>query len=929
MHAARHHRHSFARLGALATFALAAWWVTLAAQPPEVEDPGGKIKKRIVVDDPEPRPRVQGGGTGNPPNVRLDELVIAAEQAKLPAIRDTLLKYAVPFDRLSDNKGGVNRIKPIPLHRDDTFPKEFGIADLNADGSPRDFRQVSLAEVKRFDFFEELALAEADLLLKMKPLGSGTAPEGLTADVQMAVAEKLLTAALRYHDFARDSTPPIRSGKTWDKVRKQLVERLRKVRVDGLDRATTAGDWNAARELGTKLLASYPNDPEIIRSVAVARVTEAELLVKSKTHSDKVRARELLDEIIPKLPGNTGDRARQMRKELAAEAVRLYERATLLQKNGNLLEARKDAEAAYDLDPSLPKLRDLLRDLGAGYAVLHVGVRRFPEQMSPATARFDSERQAVELLFEGLLEELPEEIPDGRGGVTLGGVRYRPAAGLGAPLVVSGGRDLLMRQFEGDGGFTVHDVVETVRLLQTHPELWVSAGLPWLQGLPAPGTGGTLRVEFRHGHPDPRSLLTFKILPGRMLAQKNRTLDDPEFALKPFGGGPYRTHAVTKVTGYDNREMIFVDNPDYRRWKDREGLPRSREVRLIEFPATTEPGDVKKYLDPLSAFRDGRLHLIPDLTPDEVKKFLTQGNEFSGKGRMVATANTRRVNILAVNHRRPAFQSRDLRRGIAHAIDREAILNELNGDLRAEYRRISAPMSGPYPPTSWATAKGPGGVVVPLLNRGEAQVRLRRYLNAPGARVDFSLSFAKDDPRAKIACERIREQIDTLLKDAPTKLNITLDPLAPDELYRRVCVEARFDLAYMPFDYPDDWHPLGLSAFLDSAAHERGGRNYCGYLAPNANADLDDRRLGTELQALQQHRDFSGHLVPRGAEIHKLFDECMPFVPLWQLDRLMLVHNNLRIHLEEGGRDSSAEVLNPTVLFQGVARWRVITPGGG
>lgn len=904
-------RSRFPRAAAAAAFVLAAAFVAMAGQqPPEVEDPKAKppikkvvtededpkgtIKKKVTVDDP----GAPAKAPGNTPDVRLDELVQAAELAKAPALKDLFTRYAVPFDRLTDSKG-AGRIKPIPLYRNDKFPKEFGVTDLGPDGQPKENRSVGIVEVKKFEYFEELALAEADQLLKQKS-------PAISADDQLAAAEKLLAAALRYHDYARDRN--IRRGKGWDDVRNPLAAKLRDVRVQQLERATTVGDWQKAREFGTRLMNAYPRDNEIAQKVAVARVAEAELLMKSKDHADHVRARILLDEYLAKFPGGGGEQVRKLREQLKQEAVNLYNKAVLLQKNGNLVEARREAEYAAELDPTVDGLRKLMQDLGAGWSVLNVGVRRFPEKMSPATARHDSEKQAVELLFEGLLEE----IPDGRGGY-----RYRPAAALAPPVVIPAGRDLVIRQSEA---LDAHDVVETVRLLRGRPDLWSAVSLPWLDDLPAPARGDALRIAFRHGHPDPRALLTFKLLPGRWFSQRGRKVDDAEFSAQPFGTGPYRIYSFGRVVGTDAREIVFADNPDYRRWKDREGQPRIREVRLIE--ATKLP-------DAIDFFRQGRLHMLPDLTPDEITRILSMGNEITGRAQIVTSTNPRRVQLLAVNHRRPAFQDRDLRRGLSQVIDREGILLDVFRSLRPEHRRLTAAMTGPFPPASWATLRGPAGQPVPLLDRAGGMVRLKNYLRQPGVRTEFSLAYPKDDPNAAAVCEKIKGQLDELFKDAAggPRITLNLEPLDPDELFKRVNEEFRFDLAYLPLDYPDDWYPYGLAAFLDPAAAERGGRNVTGYLAPGTNPTGEDRNLGGELQSLLQHRDYGGEIVQRTANIHRLFNDLVPFIPLWQLDRHMLVHNSVKVHVDDLSVPVGAEVLNQTLLFQGVARWRVVRPG--
>ncbi|MDB5307880.1 MAG: extracellular solute-binding protein [Gemmataceae bacterium] len=932
-----HPGYNFARLAVFAGFALAAGLVALAAQPPEVEDPKAKtpskkvvvededpkgaVKKKVVVDDPDPKPKpTPAGGAepagGNTPDARLDELARAADEATHPAAKAMLARFVVPFDRLVEVKGQA-RVKPIPLFRGDRFPRQFGVNEFDAANRPKELRNVTHAEVRQVDYFEEMVAAEVERWLKQKPFGTGPGPDDLTADDQLAAAEQLLAAAVRFHDYARTHPYPdgqiaIRSGKLWDDPRRPLVDRLKDVRLRQLQRAVAGADWQRARQLGTKLMVAYPKDTGVAKEVAVARVAEAELLMKAGSHADRVKARELLDEFESRFPGGGGDAARRLRKDLTLEAVRQYERAKLHKSAGNSVEARNDLDRAEALDPTIAGLRDLKRELGSGYPVLYVGVRTFPERMSPATARFDSERQAVELLFEGLLEE----VPDGTGGA-----RYRLGAALGFPTVVPGGRDVLIRQIPrqagGIDGFDAHDVVETVKLLRTRPELEIAAGLSWLDDLPAPTGDGSLRVAFRQGHPDPRSLVSFKLLPGRWLAERGKKVDDTGFAERPFGTGPFRLHAVPVTGAANQRQLVFVDNPGYGRWRDRVGRPHLREIRFVEAAGLN---------DFLDDFRRGRLHILPDLTPSEMTRALSQGGaELGGKGIVVTAATNRRVHILALNHRRPAIQNGDLRRGIAAAIDREGILNEVFRTDRPEHRRFTAPMSGPFPPAAWATPRTPAGQQIPLLNRDEALVRLRRYLESPGATPELRLAYPAGDAQAAAACDRIKNHVESLFKDAADgrKITLILDPIEPRKLLLQTREEFRFDLAYMPYDYPDDWYPFGLASFLDPATAGRDGRNYTGFLSAGTNPDAEGRALGGELAGLVEHRDFAGQIAPRAGRIHKLFNEAVPFVPLWQLDRHMLVHTGLKVFVDDAVDPSPPQLLNPTVLFHNVARWRL------
>jgi len=919
------------RLGfALAGFLFAAGVVALGGQPPEVEDPKAKVKKKvgveeedpkgtvkkkIVVDDPdppEPKTNVPKTPAGTPPDQRLEELDAAAAEAKHPAVRALLLGFATPFDRLTEKSDSTARIKPIHLlWGKDAFPKgaAFPVTPLDGTGKPLDTKQVAVADIKKLDAYENVILAEVDTWLKRKPLGTAAGPDDLSAEDQLAAAERILAAANRFHEFARENA--IRKGKSWDDVRKPLADKLLEVRQKQLQRAVLGQDWQRARQFGTKLLLAYPKDPNIAREVAVARVAEAELLMKSNSHADRVKARELLDEFESRFPGAGGEPARLIRRELNSEALRLFERAKSQKAGGNAVEARNELDRAEALDPTIPGLREMKREIGSGYPVLYVGARAFPEKLSPATAQFDSEKQIVELLFEGILEE----VPDGAGGI-----RYRTGAALDFPILIPGGRELSLRQApraaNGTEGLDAHDVVETIKLLRLRPELPVSASLPWLDQLPTPLGSGSIRLNFKFGHPDPRALLTFKVLPGRYLAEKGKRMDDQEFALRPFGTGPYRVHTLGGLPGTAPRELVLIDSAAYGRSRDRAGQPHLREIRFVEVP---------KLLDVFDEFRRGKIHILPELSIDELKKALDQGGAaLGGRGQVVTASTNRRVHLLAVNHRRTAMQNLDLRKGFSLAIDRDEILNELfMRGVPQQHRRLTSAMSGPFPPNSWATVKAPGGLQVPLVNRVDAALRLKRYLDIPGAKAEFDLAFTTGDPHAQAVCIKIKEHIESLTKDAPRKLTIKLQPLEPRELHRVVFGEHRYDLAYVPYDFPDDWHPLALASMLDPGAASTGGRNFTEYLAPGTNPQPADRDLGSELAAIQEYRDFANQILPRAKRIHQLFNDTVPFIPLWQLDRHMLVNNGLRVYVDDAVETSPYHVLNPSILFHNVGRWRL------
>ena len=303
--------------------------------------------------------------------------------------------------------------------------------------------------------------------------------------------------------------------------------------------------------------------------------------------------------------------------------------------------------------------------------------------------------------------------------------------------------------------------------------------------------------------------------------------------------------------------MIFIDNPAYGRWRDRTGLPHLREIRMVE---------VAK-LDPVAAFREDKLHILTDVPTQDLEKYTAPGSGLVGKVQVVTSTSNRRVHILAVNLTRPYLQGKAIRQGLSMAIDRDDVLREV---FRAGKPDFHKPMTGPFPPNSWAGPKS--NAAVPLVNRDLAVAKLKEYLADAGAKTDFVLSYPDDDPRAAAACARIKTQIESLLRDSPRKLIINLEGVPMRDLLVRVQDEHRYDLAYVPFDYPDDWHPFALGAVLDPAAAVRGGRNWFSFLTIGTNPQADDQQLGQVLNVLRQHRD-PGKLTQQAAEANKLFND--------------------------------------------------------
>jgi ABC-type transport system substrate-binding protein len=839
--------------------------------------------------------------------VKLPDLAREAAIAKSPALKEFYERFTVAADRVTLGLSKPVRVTPLPLlWGKDKFPPEFGIVPVSDDDAVQEARNVAVKKVGGIETFEALAVEEVTKLLALKAVAGGEAPPPLRE--RLEASEKVLVAVLLFHLSAREENR--RRGKSWDAVKAAVSEKLGDVRLGRVRAAGTDRNWAALKDLTRKYAELYTAAPKYLEPVLAARLLEAADLVKSDALADLVRSRELLTEYEARFPGSTNGVAAVVRKGLNDKSKKMIDDAQRVFAN-NKTEARNILSSVEKIDPANGNLRSMQQEMKLGYPVLAVGTRRMPEFMSPSLARFDSEHQVVELLFDGILDAVPEEAT---------GARYLPNLTTDRGSVGAGLREYrLIGNVEWSGAkpdapgslFTAADVAGTLRLMRQKPWVPGSEAATWFDD-PGfdPADPGRLRVRFKLGHLDPRSLLTMKILPAGRLLEMNKPLDDPDFARQPFGSGPYRLVPIHRTATEAPKEVILLANPAYARRPGHLGQPFIREIRLVDATLSTDlPAD----------FRADRLHVLTDVPSKDLVKF-SADNNLGGRVKTVTVADPHRVHILAINHRRPGLQSTDVRKGILHAIDRERVLADVFRP--ATMPEVHKPLTGPYPPASWAVPKPLGGTP-PLYNRDLATARFRAYLATPTATPTLSLVYPNDDEQAKAACERMKLMIESPTSADQRKITVLLEPLPPRALLQRVEEEARFDLAYLPFDYRDPWYPIALGNALDPAAVGKHGRNLYGYLAPGTTPSPEDNRLSQTLAECRLHRDFGGKLTELTHRSHQQFLDAVPFVPLWQLDRHIVLSTAVKLAYEGQVEDGNPRLLDPTRLFPSIGRWRV------
>jgi ABC-type oligopeptide transport system substrate-binding subunit len=647
-------------------------------------------------------------------------------------------------------------------------------------------------------------------------------------------------------------------------LRKQLLD----VSLEQLNELTAAKDWDQAFALGRRLYDSY-NDPA--DKAKIARPL-AELLKRAVTdlsaNDEKLReARQRLQQFQQQF----GDRPEvaAVGNSLKEQAESLFEQAKRLAGDkATLTQAQELLKQAEETWPNLPGLRELRLKLSLEYPILRVGVRELPRYLSPARAWTDSELRGVELLFEGLVKQHPD---------AAGVMRYEAGLAEGRPQVIQQGRRFHLPrngQWSNNKPVTSNDVRNTVKLLKEGQGTGRSA--EWGKLLDSVTVGGdpyTVDLTLTQGFLDPLAPMTFKVLP-----QHVPDVDGEQFALHPVSSGPFR-YLGPKTEG-GRPYAAFEINPSYGSRQDKSGRPSIREVRFF------------RYTDAAKEFELGHLDLALDLTAEEAAKLRAVPRLRVDLPR--PGAPNRRVYFLALNQRRALLANPKLRRALAFAINREKLLDDhFRGGLK-----VHKAINGPYPAGSWACnpelKKDRNKDSLDLCDEARAKALAQEALSELGQPAPrLTLLFPDGDARLRKALEALRDQV-----RSATGVQLELQAKEPHQLREEVEVANSYDLAYYHYDFPDETY--WLKPLLGSPGGSR--ENYLGAQGGPALNQLQEAMARRHFADVRKHTWLA----------HEQLLQEMPLVPLWQLDPLAALSEDLE-----------AVPFDPLLVFTDVDRWAV------
>lgn len=672
----------------------------------------------------------------------------------------------------------------------------------------------------------------------------------------------LLTIAIGEHDSACARLQ--REGEAWDEFRFQLAQALFRLEISRVKLHFDGGQTQQAiaacdRLLQQRQLGAGPRK-------LIWRLFDEMLLapaVDAARTGDHVRARDALNAFVERYPSQPSSRSNQIRETLGAAAQKVVDRA-VADKNPKLLDT------AAQIWPHVESLEELRSQMLQEYPVLYCAYGTLPKSFSPLSARTPVERHATGLLFESLVRW-----QDG----AKAGSHYVSDLARTRPLPLARGREFrLPRTHWSDSDVatphycTTEDVLWTVRLMKkTKPS---GFSLAWSR-LVKDVTAAESRVSdpFRvsifleNDHWQPLSLMDFPILPKSSFPSCGESDEElTSFEEQPVGTGPY----VLRDAGGDGKSVRFVANPFYRN----HGRPYVREIQFHQMAA----------IEARDAFLRGDVHLIHDVSPTHVVELI-------GQGEKVVKLPTRSIHFLAPNHRRPQLRNTDLRLAIAHAIEREKILdaNYRPGSARNDH----AALNGPFPTRSWAFNGD-----VPEYSSGSAATFVTKAKQKLGSIPKLRLVYPDRNQETGQACAEIKRQLEAV------GIGIELQPVEPNAFVQRIVEQHNYDLAYWRHDFKDETY--WLWPMLNPSDAESGGSNFMGYIPDPQLRDLFSRVLDHKM--FRTIRDATH-------EIHEYLSKEAVVIPLWELDTYVAI-----------SKDVEDTKFSARSLFEDVESWKLRVP---
>jgi peptide/nickel transport system substrate-binding protein len=324
--------------------------------------------------------------------------------------------------------------------------------------------------------------------------------------------------------------------------------------------------------------------------------------------------------------------------------------------------------------------------------------------------------------------------------------------------------------------------------------------------------------------------------------------DDLEGNRPPWqkGSGPFRFDSWTQ-----NQEIRLKANPGYFG-----GAPRLNEIRF-----RIVPDDTVRTLE----LRKGTIHLLQNDIEPEVLRALEKETRFTVQKRQGTN-----YAYLGFNLKDPILRSRKVRQAIAHAIDRNAIIEHLLGGL-------AVPATGVLCPQNWAYE--------PAVDTYEYDSEAARRLldeagyedpDGPGPAMRFALTYKTSQNELR---RRIGEAIQGFLGEVGIEVSMRSYEWGTFFSDIRKGNFQLYTLTWVGITDPDIFTYLFHSRSLPPDGANRGS-----YLNPEVDRLIEQGRV---LGSRQERKEVYGL-------IQKTLAKDLPYVSLWNEVNVVVMDRRIR-----------------------------------
>jgi ABC-type transport system substrate-binding protein len=751
------------------------------------------------------------------------------------------------FDRLQMKDGSVLFIKPIwtteqklprPPSRTQFFEVKYSLWDADADAKGR--IGIPTRNIEKITLWETMALETVDSLSKAE---------------RFEDAQFLLDEIQRFNpDWRTGAYQENMEGKMRGRWLREQKNELMVAQAKTFCQAKPeTQQFQNGLAMLTSLSQTAPNTDGLAAAIEDVCLPLASEFYRTQRYP---QMRELLGRVLAVAPKS--DDALKLQATIDRDVQRLMLEAGAALKNGNGRDATNKALDALQIAPDNTQLRQQVQSILGAYQILKIAAYEEAVALDPFNAQQMLERQLQPMLFDRLVE------------ANESGLRF-----ANGPLVE--------KSHPIPGFRTLEDGVHAIEY-----EFSLKRNLRWADGTPlsAADVAGTIhglrnpkgaaydpelarllidvevRSPFRFSlltrqHPFPESLFTFPVVPDSLTVRLPER-GDPSSS-SPLGSGPF---VVADPAG-PATALRLVANPEFRAAD--KGQPYVRE---IEFPRYQKKGEGHAEEDLLKR----RIHMISDPSPMQLVRLQNASQEFQTRPLLSDS-----VWILAINHRHPLLQKRDVRRAILLAIDREAILKQwFSGGAKQSGHTV---VTGPFPPHSNACDPKIKPVKSePVVARDIMKAVVTEQLPT------LTLKYPAADLTIELAMNQIRRDLEAV------GFQIRLDPRLPNALINDVAEKHDFELAYWRIDHDNILFNVASLFDPSAAAMNEGGSNIFGY-APQPLTqlfvDLRNEQIGDRIWKLQ-HR------------IHQTLATDVAMIPLWRLDSFVVYSRRLHGRTPDG-----------------------------